>query len=86
MSYILAANRYAIKGSPNQKLLLEDIYYAIESRVRVLSRLSIAICSHSFMNSFRTSELRRQDGRCVRVCLVCGRTSHCRYQPEFRPP
>ncbi|KAI0320698.1 hypothetical protein OF83DRAFT_1052614 [Amylostereum chailletii] len=24
--------RYAIKGSPNQKLLLEDIYYAIESR------------------------------------------------------
>lgn len=25
---------YAIKGSPNQKLLLEDIYYAIESRVR----------------------------------------------------
>lgn len=26
-------SRYAIKGSPNQKLLLEDIYYAIESRV-----------------------------------------------------
>ncbi len=25
---------YAIKGSPNQRLLLEDIYYAIESRVR----------------------------------------------------
>lgn len=25
--------RYAIKGAPNQKLLLEDIYYAIESRV-----------------------------------------------------
>ncbi len=24
---------YAIKGSPNQRLLLEDIYYAIESRV-----------------------------------------------------
>ena len=24
---------YAIKGSPNGKLLLEDIYYAIESRV-----------------------------------------------------
>ncbi|KAH8105942.1 hypothetical protein BXZ70DRAFT_404545 [Cristinia sonorae] len=24
--------RYAIKGAPNQKLLLEDIYYAIESR------------------------------------------------------
>ncbi|KAI0033345.1 hypothetical protein K488DRAFT_13548, partial [Vararia minispora EC-137] len=24
--------RYAIKGSPDQKLLLEDIYYAIESR------------------------------------------------------
>lgn len=29
------AVRYAIKGSPNQKLLLEDIYYAIESRVRI---------------------------------------------------
>ncbi|KAF7331855.1 hypothetical protein MKEN_00065600 [Mycena kentingensis (nom. inval.)] len=28
----LTAPRYAIKGSPNQKLLLEDIYYAIESR------------------------------------------------------
>lgn len=28
-------SRYAIKGSPNQKLLLEDIYYAIESRVRI---------------------------------------------------
>lgn len=27
--------RYAIKGSPNQKLLLEDIYFAIESRVRL---------------------------------------------------
>lgn len=27
--------RYAIKGAPNQKLLLEDIYYAIESRVSV---------------------------------------------------
>ena len=25
---------YAIKGSPSQRLLLEDIYYAIESRVR----------------------------------------------------
>jgi forkhead box protein J2/3 len=24
----------SIKGSPNQKLLLKDIYYAIESRVR----------------------------------------------------
>jgi len=28
------SHSYAIKGSPNQKLLLEDIYYAIESRVR----------------------------------------------------
>jgi hypothetical protein len=27
---------YAIKGSPNQKLLLEDIYYAIESRVCII--------------------------------------------------
>jgi len=30
----LIVDSYAIKGSPNQKLLLEDIYYAIESRVR----------------------------------------------------
>lgn len=29
-----SSHSYAIKGSPNQKLLLEDIYYAIESRVR----------------------------------------------------
>lgn len=31
---IHGCHRYAIKGAPNQKLLLEDIYYAIESRVR----------------------------------------------------
>jgi hypothetical protein len=30
---LISDSRYAIKGSPNQKLLLEDIYYAIESRV-----------------------------------------------------
>jgi forkhead box protein J2/3 len=30
--------RYAIKGSPSQKLLLEDIYFAIESRVRSISK------------------------------------------------
>ena len=36
----LFVGRYAIKGSPNQKLLLEDIYYAIESRVRwVITRI-----------------------------------------------
>lgn len=29
---------YAIKGAPNQKLLLEDIYYAIESRVSEVYR------------------------------------------------
>jgi hypothetical protein len=29
---------YAIKGSPSQKLLLEDIYFAIESRVRSISK------------------------------------------------
>ena len=31
--YLIFLLSYAIKGSPNQKLLLEDIYYAIESRV-----------------------------------------------------
>jgi hypothetical protein len=30
-----SSSSYAIKGSPNQKLLLEDIYYAIESRVGI---------------------------------------------------
>lgn len=34
---------HAIKGSPNQKLLLADIYYAIESRVRRIPRLRLAI-------------------------------------------
>ena len=34
LSLFVVRSRYAIKGSPNQKLLLEDIYYAIESRVR----------------------------------------------------
>lgn len=35
--------RYAIKGSPTQKLLLEDIYYAIESRVRILSFFTYSV-------------------------------------------
>lgn len=35
--------RYAIKGSPTQKLLLEDIYYAIESRVRIPCVVSMAV-------------------------------------------
>ncbi|KAJ7858946.1 hypothetical protein B0H14DRAFT_3632011 [Mycena olivaceomarginata] len=35
--------RHAIKGSPNQKLLLADIYYAIESRARRIPRLRLAI-------------------------------------------
>lgn len=34
---------HAIKGSPNQKLLLADIYYAIESRARRIPRLRLAI-------------------------------------------
>lgn len=37
VNVFLFCNSYAIKGSPNQKLLLEDIYYAIESRVRRMS-------------------------------------------------
>lgn len=35
--YLLVCS-YAIKGSPSQRLLLEDIYYAIESRVCGVSR------------------------------------------------
>lgn len=36
MSFVCSCHlfSYAIKGSPNQKLLLAEIYYAIESRVR----------------------------------------------------
>jgi len=34
--------RYAIKGSPNQKLLLEDIYYAIESDFHISERPPMA--------------------------------------------
>ena len=37
---ILTNNRYAIKGSPTGKLLLEDIYYAIETRARPFSSQS----------------------------------------------
>ena len=40
---INSCSRYAIKGAPNQKLLLEDIYYAIESRVRDIRRVSCHI-------------------------------------------
>lgn len=38
---LICEDRYAIKGSPNQKLLLEDIYYAIESRVRAIRFLAL---------------------------------------------
>ena len=52
--YLLCSlvTRYAIKGSPNQKLLLEDIYYAIESRVRVPSAelLSVLISAFSIVS------------------------------------
>jgi hypothetical protein len=41
---------YAIKGSPNQKLLLEDIYYAIESRVCIIKQ-----SNHSDFNIFSFS-------------------------------
>lgn len=46
--------RYAIKGAPSQKLLLEDIYYAIESRVSLSARmldLPILTCILSFHTS-----------------------------------
>jgi hypothetical protein len=42
------AYSYAIKGSPNQKLLLEDIYYAIESRVCGSYRLTWRRAVHTF--------------------------------------
>ena len=38
-----ATLRYAIKGAPNQKLLLEDIYYAIESRVRAQTAICLFV-------------------------------------------
>lgn len=56
--------RYAIKGSPNQKLLLEDIYYAIESRVRVEFTNPHAPTTDMYFSS-PISEMPRQDGRWV---------------------
>ena len=44
--------RYAIKGSPNQKLLLEDIYYAIESRVCASPYVSHAPTDAQFSPKF----------------------------------
>ena len=46
---------YAIKGSPNQKLLLEDIYYAIESRACIIKQKQ-SFCFLTFLFSFHTSE------------------------------
>jgi hypothetical protein len=42
--------RYAIKGSPHQKLLLEDIYYAIESRVCLKLYFHRFICQHPYLS------------------------------------
>ena len=65
LSLFMVRSRYAIKGSPNQKLLLEDIYYAIESRVRVFplcrgACMSLIVC---FFCSFHISVLRHPAGR-----------------------
>jgi hypothetical protein len=49
ISYLFLLS-YAIKGSPNQKLLLEDIYYAIESRVCIIKQYN-----HSDFNIFSSS-------------------------------
>ena len=59
--------RYAIKGAPNQKLLLEDIYYAIESRVcdRAVGR--IPPVAHCCVCSSRTFDRLLLDGRWVFV-------------------
>lgn len=49
-----ATYSYAIKGAPNQKLLLEDIYYAIESRVSCNAKMLeciVLIYNHSFLTS-----------------------------------
>ena len=40
--YLITLLSYAIKGSPNQKLLLEDIYYAIESRVCIIKQYNLS--------------------------------------------
>jgi hypothetical protein len=53
---------YAIKGSPNQKLLLEDIYYAIESRVCGTVRLMNAVLMW-FLCSSRISKQPLQAGK-----------------------
>lgn len=75
MTYLLVVvapcvpNRYAIKGSPNQKLLLEDIYYAIESRVSHRIRPGEGI-TLIHLYSFRTSEQHLQAGRLVSTAYI----------------
>jgi len=53
-------SRYAIKGSPTGKLLLEDIYYAIESRVCTVFQ-RVPLLTHVI--SSHTSEQRHLAGR-----------------------
>lgn len=47
--YLISLLSYAIKGSPNQKLLLEDIYYAIESRVCIIKQYSHSVLTFFFL-------------------------------------
>jgi forkhead box protein J2/3 len=54
---------YAIKGSPTGKLLLEDIYYAIESRVGSATSHSSRVRFAYNSLSFLISEMPRPDGR-----------------------
>jgi hypothetical protein len=56
------STRYAIKGSPNQKLLLEDIYYAIESRVCCFTVL-LPCFNYIFTHSFHISEPHQMAGK-----------------------
>jgi hypothetical protein len=61
----MVMSRYAIKGSPNQKLLLEDIYYAIESRVRrhFSVHREIMLSADATSSSSRISELHHLVGK-----------------------
>jgi forkhead box protein J2/3 len=69
----VAVHRYAIKGSPNQKLLLEDIYYAIESRVCTILFCSVEVMLiEAFLQFpyFRTAPNGWKVGICVLFRII----------------
>jgi hypothetical protein len=56
--------RYAIKGAPDGRLLLEEIYYAIEQRYHVpVSSSTRPLTGYGAFTDTRTLKLHLPDGR-----------------------